>query len=70
MAQQKLHKPRFGRPPRPPDEVRSQRLVTYVTLPQLRELQLSADEQGKSLSGVVYEILSEAIGQAGRGEKK
>ena len=69
MMQQKTGRSRFGRPPRPPDEVRSERLVTYVTRPQLKELRSRAEHQGKSLSRLVYELLSDAIGRARRKEE-
>jgi hypothetical protein len=51
MVGQKPRNLRLGRLARSPEEVRSQRLVTYVTMPRLQELQSIVDGQGKSLSG-------------------
>ena len=48
---------RMGRPPMPSDQVRSNRVVTFVTNQELTELEQVALEEETSLSGVVHEML-------------
>jgi hypothetical protein len=52
---------RRGRPPEPPETVRSHRVVSYLTSAEFRALSLVADREGKSLSAVVHEILISAV---------
>jgi hypothetical protein len=52
---------RRGRPPEPPETVRSRRVVSYLTSAEFRALSLVADREGKSLSAVVHEILMSAV---------
>ena len=55
-------RPKMGRPPAPPETVRSQRVVTYVTRVELAELERIADREGWPLSKVVHEILARSLG--------
>jgi hypothetical protein len=52
---------RRGRPPGPPETVRSHRVVSYLTSAEFRALSLVADREGKSLSAVIHEILMSAV---------
>jgi hypothetical protein len=58
----RMLKSKRGRPPDPVQTVRSHRIVSYVTGTEVQALQDIADREGKSLSGVVYEILISALG--------
>ena len=49
---------RMGRPPCPPEIVRRNRVVTMVTDAELRKLSKVANDENRSLSAVVHEILS------------
>ena len=51
-------KPRRGRTPFPPAVSRHKRIVTFVTGDESAQLERLAEGQGKSISAVVYEILS------------
>ena len=53
----------MGRPPGPPQKVRSNRVVTYVTNAKLAKLERIADREGKPLSAVVHEILARSLGR-------
>ena len=50
-------RPRLGRPPKPPDEVRSERVVSFLTPGELDALVELADIRGASISAVVHQIL-------------
>ena len=52
---------RFGRPPKPRDEVRSERVVSFVTPGELDTLLELADNNGESVSAVVHRILRSAL---------
>ena len=54
-------RPKMGRPPGPPQKVRSNRVVTYVTNVELAELERIADREGKPLSAVVHQILARSL---------
>ncbi len=56
-----IQRSRRGRPPEPPETVRSHRVVSYLTSAEFRALSLVADREGKSLSAVVHEILISAV---------
>lgn len=47
----------LGRPPRPRDEVRSERVVSFVTRGEFDALLELADTRGQSVSAVVHQIL-------------
>jgi hypothetical protein len=51
----------MGRPPLPRETVRSQRLVTYVTNSELSGLQVTADENGLSVSTLCHNILAKYL---------
>ena len=48
---------RLGRPPKPRDEVRSERVVSFVTRVEFDALAELADTRGTSVSAVVHQIL-------------
>jgi len=52
---------RFGRPPKPRDEVRSERVVSFVTRAELEALNQLADTRGDSLSALIHGILRSAL---------
>ena len=51
----------MGRPPLNPEEVRSNRIVTFVTNSEMAKLERKADQERVSLSSVAYQILSKFI---------
>ncbi len=56
-------RPRLGRPPKPRDEVRSERVVSFVTRGEFDSLTQLADVRGESVSGIVHRILRSALGK-------
>jgi hypothetical protein len=52
---------RRGRPPLPPHEARSERVVTFVTTGEFDTLIQIADDRGASVSSVIHRILSSAL---------
>lgn len=52
---------RLGRPPKPRDEVRSERVVSFVTQGEFDALLELADNRGESVSAVVHRILRSAL---------
>ena len=56
-----LKKKRLGRPPAPPGEARSHRLVTFVTEDEFQEIRSIADAKGLSLSSACHRILTENL---------
>lgn len=54
----------MGRPPLSPEEVRSNRIVTFVTNVEMAKLECKADQEGVSLSSVVHQILSKYLREA------
>lgn len=50
---------RMGRPPLPRSQVRSNRVVTFVTNSEMADLTRGADEAGLSLSAFVYQTLTQ-----------
>ena len=54
-------RPRMGRPPKPRDEVRSERVVSFVTRGEFDTLSELAVLRGESLSTVVHQILRSAL---------
>jgi len=55
------NRPRLGRPPKPRDEVRSERVVSFVTPGELDALMGLADDRSQSVSSVVHRILASAL---------
>jgi hypothetical protein len=51
----------LGRPPKPRDEVRSERVVSFVTQGEFDALLELADNRGESVSAVVHRILRSAL---------
>ena len=56
-------RPRLGRPPKPRDEVRSERVVSFVTRGEFDALCELADNRGESISAVVHLILSSDLAE-------
>ena len=56
-------RPRLGRPPKPRDEVRSERVVSFVTRGEFDALCELANDRGESISAMVHLILSSALGE-------
>jgi len=54
----KTGRQRMGRPRLDPEVARTNRIVTFVTNREMTELELIAEQEGKSLSAVVHRILS------------
>jgi len=52
---------RLGRPPKPRDEVRSERVVSFVTRDELGSLLELAENRGESVSAIVHQILKSAL---------
>jgi len=53
----------LGRPSLPPDRVRSQRVVTFMTQHELECLKALAEQNRESLSSTCRKILTERIGK-------
>jgi hypothetical protein len=60
------HGHRLGRPPRPAETVRSQRVVTFVTPAELEALERLSERWETSLSGTVHRLVYRALGAATR----
>ena len=54
---------RLGRPPKPRDEVRSERVVSFVTRGEFDALAELADTRGTSVSAIVHKILRSTLGE-------
>lgn len=63
MKTSSKRRPALGRPPKPPEAVRSNRVVTFVTNAEMEELEQLADEQGSALSAVVYKLLAKSLSE-------
>ena len=51
----------MGRPPAPPETVRKNRIVTFVTDEEFEKLERLAERSDQSLSAAVYELLARAL---------
>jgi len=56
-------RPRLGRPPKPRDELRSERVVSFVTRADFDALCELANDRGESISAVIHLILSSALAE-------
>ena len=65
-----IEKPGKGRPPLPPELVRSERVVTFVTAGEMRQLSELAKSTGKSLSTTACELLRESLRKQGSGQQQ
>ena len=54
-------KVRMGRPPLPAEEVRCKRVVTFVTRPEMKQLEELAIGNSDTLSSLCYRIISEHL---------
>ena len=61
MAKRKTQRRRLGRPPHPPESVRGNRVVTFVTDAEYEKLERLAERSDRSLSAAVYEILARSL---------
>jgi len=52
---------RFGRPRQNPEDVRSKRIATFVTMGELAKLERIAEKERISLSAVVYRMISNCL---------
>jgi hypothetical protein len=52
---------RLGRPPSPPNKVRGNRVVTFVTDSDLFELTRLSEADGLSISAVCYQMINESL---------
>lgn len=57
---------RRGRPPLPPEKVRANRVVTFLTDPQLDRLKKISREDSETISSLCYRIISGYIDQDNR----
>ena len=55
---QRLGSQRLGRPPGSPESIRRRRVVTLMTDAEFEELARLADEEGKSVSAFVHQIIT------------
>jgi hypothetical protein len=61
---------RFGRPPKPTDTVRSERVVSFVTPAEYRQLQSISIRHDISVSAVIHSILSRSLeNESGKPQK-
>jgi hypothetical protein len=51
----------YGRPPLAPEDVRNNRVVTFVTREELQQLQQLTRKQNESLSALCHHILSDYL---------
>ena len=56
-------RPRLGRPPKPREEVRSERVVSFVTRGDFDVLCELANDREESISAVIHLILSSALAE-------
>ena len=52
---------RFGRPPKPAESVRSERVVSFVTPVEFRQLERISDRRGVSLSAVIHSMVVRSL---------
>ena len=62
-AQDKAQRRRMGRPARPAESARRNRVVTLVTDTELKKLKSIAEAENRSLSAVVHQILKNHLSQ-------
>lgn len=69
MAGRKGKRPRLGRPPGPPEQVRRNRLVLTLRDADLDALRRIADERAMPVGTVAYQILARGLGRVRRSER-
>ena len=52
---------KLGRPPSPPEEARSHRVVTFVTPAELAVLQKISEKREQAMSATVHQLLREQL---------
>jgi hypothetical protein len=52
---------RFGRPPKPANSVRSERVVSFVTSVEYRQFEKISDRRGVSLSAVIHSMVVRSL---------
>jgi len=55
------HQRRFGRPPKPAETVRSERVVSFVTPGELELLEEISRRRGLSLSAVIHSLVVRSL---------
>jgi hypothetical protein len=55
-------KPKRGRPCQPPEDLRSERVVTFLTKEEYRLFSQFAEGQGKSYSSMAHELMIKSLG--------
>jgi len=61
---------RFGRPPKPAETVRSERVVSFVTPGEFQQLEKISDRRGVSLSAVIHSMVARSLKESRRGGLK
>ena len=54
---------KLGRPPKPRDEVRSERVVSFVTRSEFDALTKLADIRGESVSATIHRMISSTLAE-------
>ena len=63
MDQPKTGRTRMGRPPLPRNQVRVERVVSFLTADQKQQLQAFARESEQSLSTAAQDLIQRSLGQ-------
>ena len=63
------HPRRFGRPPKPAELVRSERVVSFVTPGELEQLEKISNRRGVSLSAVIHSMVVRSLEGSRRGNR-
>ena len=66
VEDEKRTRKRLGRPPLPAGDVRSKRIVTYLTEEEMTQMHVIAKRQGVSLSMACYRLLRQSLVEAPR----
>jgi len=61
---------RYGRPPKPREAVRSERIVSFVTPSEFRQLEKISDHRGVSLSAVIHSMVIQPLDESLRTDLK
>lgn len=61
---------RLGRPPKPADTVRSERVVSFVTPVEYRQLESISERKSMSLSAVVHSMVVRSLEEHRRNDRK
>lgn len=61
MSHSKTNSPRMGRPPLPSSEVRTERVVTFLTPAQKQQLHSFAATTDQSISGATQDLIQRGL---------